>query len=189
MGREVRRVPASWEHPKREHRDRTDYLPMHNENFHAAAQEWIASCQLWAAGKHPDQLKYKDRGTPKYFWQWTTNPPAEEFYLPYDPTDRALCSHYQVYETVSEGTPVTPAFATPEELVDYLCTEGDFWEQQRARHNKRPVQPYSREAAEQFVKDGWAPSFVMQAKGGKSTLQSGIEAASAIKKQKGGDDE
>lgn len=31
---------------------------------------------------------------------------------------------YCLYETVSEGTPVTPVFATPEELIDYLVKYG-----------------------------------------------------------------
>lgn len=62
---------------------------------------------------------------------------------------------FQVYETVSEGTPVTPPFATKDELVDYLSTRGDFWDQDRGDG------PWKRERAEAFVRSGFAPSLVV----------------------------
>jgi hypothetical protein len=49
-----------------------------------------------------------------------------------------------LYETVSEGTPVTPVFATAEELIDHLATVGQDWSQQ----------PMRREAAEVLVRTG-----------------------------------
>lgn len=49
-----------------------------------------------------------------------------------------------LYETVSEGTPVTPVFATVEELVEHLATVGEDWDQK----------PYRREAAERLVASG-----------------------------------
>ena len=74
---------------------------------------------------------------------------------------------YQMYETVSEGTPVTPVFETEDELVDYLVNVGTFWNQK-----------YSREAAEAFVKTGWAPSFVMlRAESGAMKFADGVTAA------------
>ena len=57
-----------------------------------------------------------------------------------------------MYETVSEGTPVTPPFATKEELVNYLVEHGDFWDQHRGHGG------WSRENAEHFVQAEWAPS-------------------------------
>lgn len=54
---------------------------------------------------------------------------------------------WQVWETVSEGSPITPVFATAEGLIDHLVTVGAW--------NKR----WSRESAEAFVKgSGWAPT-------------------------------
>jgi len=73
---------------------------------------------------------------------------------------------FAVYETVSEGTPVTPTFATEDELIDYLVENGDFWDQSRRNDATRPrsfgmsSDPWRREAAESFVRSGWAPSFV-----------------------------
>jgi hypothetical protein len=56
---------------------------------------------------------------------------------------------------VSEGTPITPAFATPEELIDWMANNKDFWDYQ-----------WSHEAAEHLLKTGGAFSMVAQADGG-----------------------
>jgi hypothetical protein len=78
-------------------------------------------------------------------------PPNPDSYRPKFQTEPTW---YQVYETVSEGTPVTPPFATKEELVNYLVEHGDFWDQRRGHGG------WSRENAERFVGAGWAPSLV-----------------------------
>lgn len=49
-----------------------------------------------------------------------------------------------LYETVSEGTPITPVFPTAEGLIDHLATKGDDWKRE----------PYRREAAERLVSTG-----------------------------------
>lgn len=49
-----------------------------------------------------------------------------------------------LYQTVSEGTPVTPVFATADELIDHLCTVGQDWDQR----------PMRRKAAETLVRNG-----------------------------------
>jgi hypothetical protein len=49
-----------------------------------------------------------------------------------------------LYETVSEGTPVTPVFETAEELIEHLVLAGEDWGQE----------PYRREAAERLVGTG-----------------------------------
>jgi hypothetical protein len=65
---------------------------------------------------------------------------------------------FQAWETVTEGTPVTPPFATTDELVDYLATRGDFWDQERGDG------PWDRKSAEEFVKAGWAPTLIVTGK-------------------------
>lgn len=83
---------------------------------------------------------------------------------------------WQVWETVGEGSPVTPAFATPEELIEYLVANGDVWSQnRRARHGYNEDPPPSRKAATRFVlASGWVPSG-SGPKGGP--LTSGIQQA------------
>jgi hypothetical protein len=55
---------------------------------------------------------------------------------------------WQLWETVSEGSPISPVFPTKETFVDYLVGQG-----------------YSREAAINFSESGWAPTLVQT--GGK----------------------
>lgn len=69
---------------------------------------------------------------------------------------------YQLWETVSEGSPVSPVFATGEEMVIYLVDECGF----------------DPEASKRFVKEtGWAPSMTMHIKpDGTKDLRSNIDA-------------
>ncbi|KKK76209.1 hypothetical protein LCGC14_2865960 [marine sediment metagenome] len=114
MGREVRRVPKDWQHPK--DKDGHDQ-PMFDESFREAAEHWLRECILWSKGKHPDQQKgIKD--IPKYYWQWDGEPPDEDYYRPEWPEEER--THIQMYETCSEGTPISPVMETPEELAKWL---------------------------------------------------------------------
>ena len=155
MGREIRRVPPNWEHPKD---SKGNFKSMYDEDFDAALTEWLEGYKLWKKGEHPDQQKeYYDKGDP--YWEWNGAPPDPDYYRPkweQEPT------WYQVYETVSEGTPVSPPFATKEELVNSLVQHGDFWDQRRGDGT------WSREAAEQFVEREWSPSGMMTSEGYKT---------------------
>lgn len=79
---------------------------------------------------------------------------------------------WQLWETISEGSPITPVFATADDLVDHMC---------RPDPKESPIPwdtGYSREAAENFVKElGWAPSLVVSSVG----VQGGVEAALTTK--------
>lgn len=154
MGREIRRVPANWEHPKKETFDfRTaravkNYQPLFDEPFGPAMEEWYAGWKAWDNGTDPDR-----EGHDMPYWEWHGGPPDPVYYRPdWKPEHMTW---WQVYETVSEGTPVTPPFATPDELVDYLATHGDFWDQQRLEG------AWPRANAESFVKRGWSPSMIV----------------------------
>lgn len=173
MGREIRRVPPNWEHPRytkdnaRNQRDIGEYMSMYDKTYEEARREWLDGFELWQAGKHPEQIKYPEASWVKGcdWWEYSS-PPDREMYRPAfseEPT------WFQVYQTVSEGSPVTPPFPTREALVEYLMIGGDFWDQKRGRGG------YTREQAEAFVKDESAPSMIVM--GGK--IYQGIEASSA----------
>lgn len=149
MGREIRSVTPDWEHPKD---DRGKYIPMFNQDYKSAADGWIDSFKDWLEGKYPDQVSglAKDGD---YFWDWAGNPPDRESYRERSWTEKEA-THFQMYETVSEGTPVSPVFATLQELAEYLIANGDFWDQKRGNGG------WSREAAEAFVKQGFAMSMM-----------------------------
>lgn len=113
MGREVRRVPADWQHPKEQKPDwstgrMTDrYKPLHDGSYAQAAKDFLekanaegleAATDYYGAAPMPDE----------YMPDW----PAEQR------------THYMMYEDTSEGTPISPAFATPEELARWLADTG-----------------------------------------------------------------
>ena len=170
MGREVRMVPPNWEHPRTNRYGEEGYQPMYDKPYKQAAKEWMDECLLWHKGEHPSQMS-EWAADCEYYWEYDGNPPDKEYYLP-ELTEEP--TWYQVYETVSEGTPVSPPFATKEELVDYLVENGDFWDQRRGHSGP------TREAAEAFVGMGWAPSFVGTVGGG---IVSGVDACAELKQE------
>jgi len=158
MGREIRRVPPNWGHPiKKKYnpfkRCEEEYRqPMYDKDFDSEFQEWAKNYNLWREGKHPDQ-QGKESRLRMPFWEWEGGPPDPEYYRPnWEPEEMTW---FQIYETVSEGTPVSPPFATQEELVTYLVEYGDFWDQKRGNGG------WDRENAEAFVGRGWAMSMMV----------------------------
>lgn len=146
MGREIRMVPANWQHPESE----DDYgrmrkQPMHMGNFADAKKEWIEGLLKW-------ETENKSTLEECEYWDYYGNPPEAQYYQPWKSED---ATWFQLWETVSEGTPVSPPFATKEELSNYLSVHGDEWDQKRGHGG------WGVERAEAFVKAGWAPSMVM----------------------------
>lgn len=168
MGREVRMVPANWEHPKYDenhpevvNEGRTfligQYIPKLDGSYEEDYKnwqeeeipEWVDGKRLWdegfvftyTDGNYTEKVKIpiqeyceKRRKTenswdrtpdnPTYDW-WAgeePEPPNPEYYMPNWPQEER--THYMMYEDVSEGTPISPAFATPEELAKWLADTG-----------------------------------------------------------------
>jgi hypothetical protein len=157
MGREVRRVPPNWEHPQAKTdgwRHTKGYQPMYDQRFEDRFAEWLAEFDRIRAG---NLTEIERECYPTGLAEWLSDDgvaPDPAYYRPW--TDEEA-TWFQVWETVSEGTPVTPPFATKAELVDYLATNGDFWDQKRGDGS------WSRDSAERFVKDEWAPSMIATA--------------------------
>lgn len=180
MGREIRRVPPNWQHPKKEkpnyrtHQMEQVYQPLFDEPYIKALNEWLEEHLQWEDGTHP---AFAEHGYTKveypHYAHYGGNGPDVEYYRPnWKPEEMTW---WQVYETVSEGTPVSPPFATREELVDYLVTNGDFWDQRRREEgvSSMPCGPWSRKQAESFVfGNGYAPSLVVA----NGVVMSGVEA-------------
>jgi hypothetical protein len=105
MGREVRRVPPGWEHPTDEF---GDFKPLFGD-FLSAEADFLKELE----DNHGDLAK-----TRKTYGE----PPVPEDYMPIWAEGEAtlLC----MYETCTEGTPISPAFETPEELARWLADTG-----------------------------------------------------------------
>ena len=162
MGREIRRVPKNWQHPKDQ---RGEYRPMYDQTFAAAAAKWKAGFAEWEAKTHECYQEGYE------FWDYYDHPPDPEYYRP-EFNDEA--THYQIYETVSEGTPVSPVFATKEEMLKWLIAHG-----------------YSQKAAEKFIDIGHACSLTVFRDDGHVRIFTdiqGLDANQLGEKQKGGSD-
>ena len=151
MGREVRRVPQGWEHPRDE---RGHFRPLFDRDYETEAREWLDAAIAWDLGTHKDVIEEPARKLESpFYWEWAGAPPDPESYRP-KWTDEQR-THFQVYETVSEGTPLTPAFATADELVEYLVEHGDQWDQRSQNGG------WSRQEARAFVERGFAFTAVL----------------------------
>lgn len=145
MGREVRMVPANWEHPKHynHHRGEEVYKPL-------LASPYSESFRSWREDDMPEWLAHYDQWQNGMVWDWGTNSfkpidwdkfrsedrtthiktyedyagvcpssPDPNDHMPDWPDEER--THFMMYEDTSEGTPISPAFATPEELARWLA--------------------------------------------------------------------
>ena len=167
MGREVRRVPAEWQHPKqmvpdyRTGRMVESYRPLFpGENYQSRVDEWDAECAKWKAGWRPDYCTDPESQALCYE-QWAGQRPHRDDYMPNWTAEQR--THLMMYEDTSEGTPISPAFATPEELAHWLADNG-------ASSFGSDTATY--EQWLRVARGGWAPSMVMDANG----VTSGVAA-------------
>lgn len=167
MGRKIRMVPANWEHPTTKDAYGRDRLqPMLDETFASARKEWMDELAKWEAGERPSYFDASEHPADIAYWEYNSTPPDRAYYRPWSDEE---ATWFQLWETVTEGTPVSPPFETADELVEYLAEHGDFWDQKRCKEpdwarlwgGTPGVSGWGREAAERFVKAGWAPSMIV----------------------------
>ncbi len=101
MSRTVRRVPPDWIHPTDPNTGRLRPL---FDGYAKHKAEWIAM--------------YESDGYDAAV-EWWGGAPAAEDYMPEWPESER--THLMMYETTSEGTPISPAFATAEQLARWLA--------------------------------------------------------------------
>ena len=116
MGRELRKVPANWEHPKKED---GRYHPMFKTYYQDALNEWLEENEQWNNGTHSDLVRgVTTKEEHPFYAMWNGNPPDVDYYQTRKYTEEEL-THIQLYETTSEGTPCSPVFKADE--LDKLC--------------------------------------------------------------------
>ena len=98
MGREVRRVPADWQHPKK---DNGGYIPLF-EGYKSNAAAFMLMAKNKGLQEAVDYMGCPDKND----------------YMPdFEEKEK---THYMMYEDTTEGTPISPAFKEPEELAKWL---------------------------------------------------------------------
>lgn len=167
MGREIRKVPAGWDHPvTQDTYGRERRQPMYDETYETASAEWLSEFdRIRSGGAKGYEIECYPGGVVD--WASENTAPSKEYYRPWS-DDEAVW--FQLWETVSEGTPVSPPFETEDELIEYLAYNGDFWDQDRCTKpdwaelwgGVLGVSAWGKERAERFVKGaGWAPSMII----------------------------
>lgn len=166
MGREVRMVPKGWQHPKRKTfdyrtmREVENYHPMNDRSFTEEMDEWYAEWKKWEAGTHED---IDDENRAMKYWEWSGGPPDPEYYMPqWSASER---THFMMYEDTTEGTPISPAFETPEELARWLADNNA---------SAFGSDTASYESWLRVCKGGFAQSMVIE----NGVMRSGVEAMS-----------
>lgn len=154
MSRAIRRVPANWKHPKD---SAGRFIPMGETPYAVAEEEWQKGALNHDPAKHDGQ-SYKSIAGER---------PSKDCYIEYDPKDAPW---WQAYEETSNGTPVTPPFASKEELIEHLMDYG-------MKHYKTQM---SKEAAEKFIEMEWLPTGMIL----DGTMYNSQEAAQALSDKK-----
>lgn len=175
MGREVRMVPADWQHPKYpdDHWDvprRGRYIPLYEGGFAEREREWMEGWQKWQEGlcrnygDGPQWAPIDEKYRGLRYTDYDGERPSPDDYMPDWPAEQR--THLMMYEDTSEGTPKSPAFETPEELARWLAD------------NNVSAFGYDTATYEQWLrvcKGGWAPSAVIS----NGVMQSGVAALGA----------
>ncbi len=106
MGREVRKVPADWQHPKDNITGK--YKPLYpGDGYETSAKRFMEKANADGLQEAID---------------WFGQAPDINNYMPNWPESER--THFMMYENTSEGTPISPAFKTPEELARWLADTG-----------------------------------------------------------------
>lgn len=115
MGREVRRVPADWQHPINPETGR--HKPLFDGGcFADQLREWNDGNAKWSNGEFPSYTD--DESKLLTYSEYSGDKPKSCDYMPAWPDEQR--THYMMYEDTTEGTPISPAFETPEELARWL---------------------------------------------------------------------
>ncbi len=96
MGREARRVPFDWEHPRCTVDD--GYVPLHGNTYE---QELVS------------RVEYPDG--------WDSDPDPADHMPAWSDGEAA---GWQMYEDTTEGTPISPVMKSPEDLARWLADNG-----------------------------------------------------------------
>lgn len=140
MGRSVRRVPKDWVHPvytaetARHPGDVGRHVPLLDRFDPEEARLWDEGARKWAEGLRPDGLDENGQDIwvvpseefplsyrgPEVTWEaWTGTRPDPARHMPFWPDEER--THIAMYETTSEGTPISPVFKTGVALAHWLA--------------------------------------------------------------------
>lgn len=116
-------VPPDWQHPTDEN---GMFIPMHMELFEDAMARWIADDIAWNEKRGYAYELCKDLREQGLTWAEVDNPPPDPKYYRHRKWTDEEATHFQWYENVSEGTPVSPILASIEEGEEWWEKVGKY---------------------------------------------------------------
>jgi hypothetical protein len=155
MGREVRLVTKDWKHPKDEN---GKYISLFEWSYDEDLKSYNDGMKEFIESKRGDEDSYREYAGEK---------PNKNHYMPRMEGDLYL----MMYQNTSEGTPLSPAFKTPEELARW-CTDNNV-----STFGTCHYATY--EEWLNMIGIGYAPSFIM----GSGKLVSGVEGLKGFEEQ------
>lgn len=119
MGRELRKVPKNWEHPKDEN---GNYIPL-LKSFAERHADWVKQKEMWEKGLRDDfnggWKPIEDKYKHMTFEEWDGNEPQRGDYMP--EWSESEKTYFQMYEDTTEGTPISPVMESAESLARWLA--------------------------------------------------------------------
>src|SRR5690606_21684836 len=124
-------------------------VPLLDCSFAAATEEWDQENASWSKGEHAEQVACPEWAGAA-FEEWHGTRPDSSCYMPDWPSSER--THYQMYETISEGTPISTVKESPEALARWLADN---------HANAGAGSTASYEAWLRVCRGGWAPTGVI----------------------------
>jgi len=173
MGIELRKVPADWKHPtdsdysSRGRGSSLAYSAPRNEKWRCLhmEQSWAQASREWWRERIKKVLTVWLTYWPSVFglmeppreikyWSQEEAPDDKPEHFYYRPNWRKRdLTHFQLYETVSEGTPISPVMPSLESLAEWCAAQSrEVWV--NTRMDKAGWMRF-------FGSGGWAPSMVI----------------------------
>lgn len=120
---------------------------------HDSCDSWVTKRKIIAAAGLPEDWgTCQDCNGDGTIWD---SPEAEQAAEDWEPSEPPIGDGYQIWETVSDGSPISSVFATPEELAQHMA--GTRWGADKGS---------SYETWLKFINGpGWAPTMVMDENG------------------------
>jgi hypothetical protein len=123
MGREVRRVSKHWQHPRDEN---GKYIPLYGRCYEDDLKDWMDMKKAWDNGFMKKYGADEDGLEPRIdnylnttFADYYGECPEKLNYMPSWKEEER--THLMMYEDTTEGTPISPACETAEELARWLA--------------------------------------------------------------------
>lgn len=105
LNREVRRVPLGYEPPRNVY---GHYCPVFDQFYADALREWQEAKRKWDAGERPDYCSAANRNLS--YEEWDGPAPNPDYYLPGATWPEGTVLGICMYETVTEGTPISAVY-------------------------------------------------------------------------------